>query len=84
MSSTVGATSKSGLQRTIRYTPATTIVAAWMSALTGVGPSIASGSQVWSGIWADFATAPPSSPRTITLITHSFSASVSAWAKTPA
>ena len=33
-----------------------------MSALTGVGPSIASGSQVWSGICADFATAPPSRP----------------------
>ena len=39
-----------------------TIVAAWMRALTGVGPSIASGSQVWSGIWADFVTAAPSSP----------------------
>ncbi len=39
-----------------------TIVAAWMRALTGVGPSIASGSQVCSGICADFAAAPPSSP----------------------
>ena len=39
-----------------------TIVAAWISAETGVGPSIASGSQVWSGICADFATAPPSRP----------------------
>ena len=38
------------------------MVAAWMSALTGVGPSIASGSQVWSGTCADLATAPPSSP----------------------
>jgi hypothetical protein len=28
------------------YTPAVTIVAAWISAETGVGPSIASGSQV--------------------------------------
>ena len=33
-----------------------------MRALTGVGPSIASGSHVWSGICADFATAPPSRP----------------------
>src|SRR5436309_2911006 len=33
-----------------------------MSALTGVGPSIASGSHVCSGICADFATAPPSRP----------------------
>ena len=39
-----------------------TIVAAWINALTGVGPSIASGSQVWSGSCADFATAPPSRP----------------------
>ena len=31
-------------------TPAVTIVAAWISELTGVGPSIASGSQVWNGI----------------------------------
>ena len=28
-------------------TPATTMVAAWMSAETGVGPAMASGSQVW-------------------------------------
>ena len=35
-----------------------TIVAAWISALTGVGPSMASGSQVWSGSWADLANAP--------------------------
>ena len=36
---------KIGLQRATRKTPAVTMVAAWMSALTGVGPSIASGSQ---------------------------------------
>ncbi len=36
-------------------------MAAWISAETGVGPSIASGSQVWSGICADLATAPTSS-----------------------
>ena len=40
------------------YTPAATIVAAWMSALTGVGPSIASGSHTCSGAWADFPIAP--------------------------
>ena len=45
-----GARSNSGCMRAIRYTPAVTIVAAWMSALTGVGPSIASGSHVCSGI----------------------------------
>ncbi len=36
-------------------------MAAWIRAETGVGPSIASGSQVCSGSWADFATAPTSS-----------------------
>ena len=39
-------------------TPAVTMVAAWMSAETGVGPSIASGSQVWSGTCADLPIAP--------------------------
>jgi hypothetical protein len=34
------------------------MVAAWISAETGVGPSIASGSHVWSGSCADFPHAP--------------------------
>lgn len=42
----------------IRYTPAVTIVAAWINADTGVGPSMASGNQVCSPICADFPTAP--------------------------
>src|SRR5215510_13055502 len=42
----------------IMYTPAVTIVAAWISADTGVGPSIASGSQTYRGICADFPVAP--------------------------
>ena len=58
--SAVGARWKSTLERAIRYTPAVTMVAAWISALTGVGPSMASGSHVYSGICADFATAPMS------------------------
>ncbi len=48
-------------ERTTRYTPAVTIVAAWISAETGVGPSMASGSQTWSGSWADLPIAPASS-----------------------
>ena len=40
-----------------------TIVAAWISAETGVGPSIASGSQVCSGSCPDLAKAPTSSIR---------------------
>ena len=38
--------------------PAVTIVAAWINAETGVGPSIASGSQVWRNSWADLPIAP--------------------------
>ena len=34
------------------------MVAAWISALTGVGPAMASGSQTYSGIWADLPQAP--------------------------
>ena len=34
-------------------------MAAWISALTGVGPAIASGSQVCRGTWADLPIAPP-------------------------
>ncbi len=45
------------------------MVAAWISAETGVGPSIASGSQVWSGSCADFANAPTSSSRQIAITT---------------
>ena len=45
------------------YTPAVTIVAAWMRADTGVGPSIASGSQTYSGIWALLPVAPTNSSR---------------------
>src|SRR6478736_10034321 len=51
----------SGLMRTIRNTPAVTIVAAWISADTGVGPSIASGSQKYSGSWALLPVAPRNS-----------------------
>ena len=70
--------------RQIRYTPAVTIVAAWIRAETGVGPSIASGSHVWSGICADFATAPPSSPSAISVTTVSESAPDEAASKTGA
>ena len=47
---------------TIRNTPAATIVAACIKALTGVGPSIASGNHVCSGNCADFPTAPANIP----------------------
>src|SRR5215831_20235672 len=60
-----GPTARIGLDRTIRYTPAVTMVAAWISADTGVGPSIASSSQDCSGSWADLPQAPRSSSRQI-------------------
>ena len=56
--STSGVSAKSQIVRRSRYTPAVTMVAAWMSAETGVGPSIASGSHTCSGNWADLPTAP--------------------------
>ncbi len=57
-SSVIGAWLKSTALRPIMYTPAVTIVAAWMSADTGVGPSMASGSQTYSGNCADLPVAP--------------------------
>src|ERR671932_261422 len=72
MSAAVGASTNNGWARAIRYTPAVTMVAAWIRAETGVGPSIASGSQVWSGIWADFANAPTSSRQQIATTTPWF------------
>ena len=58
MSCVKGASSKSTLLRTVRKMPAVTIVAAWIRALTGVGPAMASGSQVKSGICALLPVAP--------------------------
>ena len=46
------------------------MVAAWMRAETGVGPSIASGSQTWSGNWALLPTAPQKSSRAMPVITQ--------------
>ncbi|GAA3407812.1 hypothetical protein GCM10018952_02680 [Streptosporangium vulgare] len=40
--------------------PAATMVAAWMRALIGVGPAIASGSQTCNGTWALFPATPAS------------------------
>ena len=58
VSEAVGAIEKRIELRAIRYTPAVTIVAAWMSAETGVGPSIASGNHTCNGNWADLPIAP--------------------------
>ena len=45
------------------------MVAAWISAETGVGPSIASSSQDCSGSWADLPHAPSRSSRPIAVAT---------------
>src|SRR5207244_10080974 len=54
--------SNSGLMRATMKMPAVTIVAAWISAEIGVGPSIESGSHTCSGTCADFPIAPTKSP----------------------
>src|SRR4029077_15489768 len=64
-SSATGAYSNMGDRRQTMNTPAVTMVAAWMRAETGVGPSMASGSQVWSGSCADFPQAPRKRSRLI-------------------
>lgn len=46
-----------GFRRIRRKIPATTIVLEWRRAETGVGPSIAEGSQGWRPNWADLPVA---------------------------
>ena len=58
-----GARSNRAPVRATMNTPAVTMVAAWMRAETGVGPSMASGSHTYSGNWADLPAAPISSSR---------------------
>src|ERR1700733_7946041 len=53
-----GEYSNSGDMRATMKMPAVTIVAAWISAEIGVGPSIESGSQTCSGTCADLPIAP--------------------------
>lgn len=55
---TLGDNSKKEEQRAIKKTPAVTMVAAWIKAETGVGPSIASGNHVCKPNWADLPIAP--------------------------
>src|SRR5687767_406934 len=50
--------SNSGDMRATMKMPAVTMVAAWISAEMGVGPSIESGSQTCSGTCADLPMAP--------------------------
>ena len=56
--SAISDSSNSGDMRATMKMPAVTIVAAWIKAEIGVGPSIESGSQTCSGAWADLPMAP--------------------------
>src|SRR5580658_9832247 len=60
--------SNSGDMRATMKMPAVTMVAAWISAEIGVGPSIESGSQVCNGTCADLPMAPTKRQRQITVI----------------
>ena len=70
-SNAIGESWKTAFIRATMYTPAVTIVAAWINALTGVGPSIASGSHTYSGICADFPVAPTKSSSAMAVMTGS-------------
>src|SRR5689334_15385156 len=73
----LGVRTNSADERATMYTPAVTIVAAWISADTGVGPSIASGSQTYRGNCADLPVAPMNSSTAMMLSTPK--PAVSAW-----
>ncbi len=66
--SAVSESSNSGLILATMKIPAVTIVAAWMSAEIGVGPSIESGSQTCSGTWALLPIAPTNRHRQVSVI----------------
>lgn len=51
-----------GLSRINKKMPATTIVLEWSRAETGVGPSMAAGSQGWRPNWADLPVAATTRP----------------------
>src|SRR5438105_3384679 len=67
--SAVSDSSNSGDMRVTMKMPAVTIVAAWISAEIGVGPSIESGSQTCSGNCALLPMAPMNRQMQITVIT---------------
>src|SRR5262245_42468148 len=73
----LGVNWNSAADRATIYTPAVTMVAAWISADTGVGPSMASGSQTYSGTCADLPVAPKNMSSEIALSTPN--PAVSAW-----
>src|SRR5258706_3968934 len=74
----VSESSKSGDMRATMKMPAVTIVAAWINAEIGVGPSIESGSQTCSGNCADLPIAPTNKRTHITVISdHAWPGNIS-------
>jgi len=67
--SAVSLSSNSGDMRATMKMPAVTMVAAWISAEIGVGPSIESGSHTCSGTCADLPMAPTNRQMQITVAT---------------
>src|SRR4030095_303726 len=67
--SAVSDNSNNGDMRATMKMPAVTIVAAWISAEIGVGPSIESGSHTCSGTWADLPMAPMNRQMQISVMT---------------
>ncbi len=63
----VSDSSYSGDMRDTMKIPAVTMVAAWISAEIGVGPSIESGNQACSGNWADLPMAPMNKQMPVTV-----------------
>src|SRR5947207_1139259 len=76
--SAAGLRTNTGAMRHTRYTPAVTIVAAWMSALTGVGPAMASGSQTYSGNCALLPAQPRNSERPTSVAAETWTGPASA------
>src|SRR3989338_5469504 len=68
--SAVVESSNSGESRATMKIPAVTMVAAWISAEIGVGPSIESGNQTCNGTWADLPMAPMNRQIQIKVITE--------------
>ncbi len=66
--SAVSEYSNSGDMRATMNMPAVTIVAAWISAEMGVGPSMESGSHTCSGTCADLPMAPTNRHRQMTVM----------------
>src|SRR5512142_2664660 len=66
--SAVSDSSNSGDMRATMKMPAVTIVAAWINAEIGVGPSMESGSQTCSGTCADLPIAPMNRQMQITVM----------------